>query len=251
MSYDPRFRRTKIVATIGPGSANEATIRAMVEAGVNVFRVNSSHGTADQRAGLMELVHEIRTELGRYVGLLLDLQGPRIRVGRLDQPVELVEGEEVVFAPGDRVTPGDIPTTYHDLARDVEVKSRVLLDDGLLVVEVIRCEGDRVIGTVVHGGLLNSNKGMNLPGVRVSAPAVTEKDREDIELGIAHHVDFVGISFVRRAADVMSVRELIPDSIRLVAKIEKAEALADLEGIVDASDAIMVARGDLGVELPF
>jgi pyruvate kinase len=251
MSYDPRFRRTKLVATVGPASASEATILKLMEAGVNVFRINSSHGTPETRAEWMDLIRRVRTESGTHTALLVDLQGPRIRVGDLAKPRTLKAGSEVVFAPEDEARGDEIPTTYDALATDVAAGSRILLDDGLLEVVVGSVAGKRVRGTVRHGGVLNSHKGMNLPGVNVSAPAVTEKDREDIELAIEHGADYVAISFVRRASDVLEVRSLVPDSVRLVAKIEKAAALADLPRIIEVADAIMVARGDLGVELPF
>ncbi len=251
MTYAQRFRRTKIIATLGPASGNEKTIRSMIETGVNVFRINSSHGTVDERVEMMELVHQLRTELNVYVGLLIDLQGPRIRVGELDEPLKLGSGSEVVFAPEQSAAAGEIATTYGELAGDVTEGARILLDDGLLVVEVRKVEGDRVLAKVVRGGVLYSHKGMNLPGVQISAPAVTAKDREDIDVATQHHADFLGISFVRREADVASVRELVPGRLGLVAKIEKMAALNHLEEIVKKADVVMVARGDLGVELPF
>lgn len=251
MTYDPRFRRTKIVATLGPASSDRAVLCAMLEAGVDVVRINSSHGTPDDRRGLMQLVADVRHSLGRHVGVLVDLQGPRIRVGGLEQPLTLRQGSEVVFAPEAEAGNGEIPTTYDGLAGDVADGTRILLDDGLMTVESTRVEGRRVWATVRQGGTLNSHKGMNLPGVRVSAPAVTEKDRADLELAVAAGTDFVGVSFVRRAEDVEEVRALVPDNVRLVAKIEKAAALEDLDRVIEAADAVMVARGDLGVELPF
>ena len=251
MSYDPRFRRTKLVATVGPASANPDTLGRLVQAGVNVFRINSSHGNPETRAEWMSMIREVRREAARHVAILVDLQGPRIRVGALDAPRLLEVGSEVVFAPEHDATGNDIPTTYTALADDVATGSRILLDDGLLEVLVGSVSGRKVRGTVKYGGMLNSNKGMNLPGVNVSAPAVTDKDRDDIVLAVENGADFIAISFVRRASDVEEVRQLVPDTVRLVAKIEKAAALADLPRIMAASDAIMVARGDLGVELPF
>ncbi|MSR05924.1 MAG: pyruvate kinase [Gemmatimonadetes bacterium] len=251
MTYDPRFRRTKLIATIGPSSASRDTLVRLIQAGVNVFRINSSHGTPELRASWMEIVREVRASIGRHVALLVDLQGPRIRVGDLRAPLTLEPGSEVTFAPESDAKAGEVPTTYAALADDVKPGARILLDDGLLEVHVTRVTGRRVHGTVRHGGQLKSHKGMNLPGVQVSAPAVTDKDVEDVALAIAHSADYIAVSFVRRAADVEAVRALVPKSVRLVAKIEKAAALTDLSGIIQASDAIMVARGDLGVELPF
>ncbi len=199
----------------------------------------------------MEQVKRARRELGQPVGILVDLQGPRIRVGALAASRTLSDGQEVVLAPEEAAGPSEIPTTYRGLALDVHPGARILIDDGLLTAEVTRVEGERVRAVMLHGGVLKSNKGMNLPGVKVSAPTLTEKDRVDLEAALEHGADFVGVSFVRRAEDLDEVRALVPAEVGLVAKIEKAAALDDLPRIVDRADALMVARGDLGVELPF
>jgi pyruvate kinase len=245
------IRRTKIVATIGPAWREPDQIRAMLVAGVDVVRVNASHGDAAWRAETIARVRAAREELGRATGILFDLQGPRIRVGTLAAPLELSPGQQVVFAPEQSAGPGEIPTTYEALARDVLPGARILLDDGLLAVEVTKVEGDRVVGTVLDGGQLRSNKGMNLPGLEVSAPAITDKDAEDMRQAVEAGVDFIGMSFVRRAEDVEALRARLPRSVRLVAKIEKDTAVANLATILPVADAVMVARGDLGVELPF
>jgi pyruvate kinase len=251
VKYDPRFRRTKIVATVGPASASASVLQEMIAAGVDVLRVNSSHGTPESRSEAMDQIKEVRKDADRSVAILLDLQGPRIRVGELSQPVDLVEGTEVVFAPEAEASGSEIPTTYDRLADDVRQGASILLDDGLLSVEVTDVKATKVVGRVVHGGELKSSKGINLPGVHVSAPAVTEKDRSDLELAQAHGADYVGLSFVRRHKDVEALRELLPPSMRIVSKIEKAAALDDLYRIIEATNGVMVARGDLGVELPF
>lgn len=251
MMSDPRFRRTKIVATLGPSSANRETVAAMIDAGVNVMRINSAHGTARARADWMQLVRDVSQKNGRHVALLVDLQGPRIRVGELGAPRQLVEEEEVVFAPAEMAKGEEIPVTYAALADDVGPGTTILLDDGLLAVEALEASGRRVRGRVRHGGELSSHKGINLIGVQLSAPSITEKDRGDIEIALECGVDYIGISFVQRADDIDQVRSLINGTVRIVAKIEKASALAELEQIVLATDAVMVARGDLGVELPF
>ena len=173
-------------------------LNRLIEAGVNVFRVNSSHGAPEQRAAWMELVREVRDRAGRHVALLVDLQGPRIRVGDLGAPRTLGPGTEVVFAPEAEAKAGEIPTTYAALADDVTPGARILLNDGLLEMHVIRTAGHRVHATVRHGGELKSHKGMNLPGVNVSAPAVTEKDKDDVALAIKHGADYIAVSFVRR-----------------------------------------------------
>ena len=216
-----------------------------------MIRVNASHGSPELRRGWIAAARRAADEAGVAVAVLLDLQGPRIRVGALPEPRLLRSGEVVVFAPEESAARDEVPTTYADLARDARVGATILLDDGLLSVEVTRIEWPRVYGRVVDGGTLTSHKGMNLPGLQVSAPALTDKDREDVAGAVAHGVEYVALSFVRRAEDLAEVRELVPDGLKLVAKIEKATALEDLERILAASDAVMVARGDLGVELPF
>src|SRR5213082_1522183 len=245
------IRRTKIVATLGPATGKPEQIAGLIDAGVNVIRVNASHGTPEMRAGWIAAVRQAADAAGVPVAVLWDLQGPRIRVGKLPQPRELVPGETVVFAPEDVARQDELPTTYADLATDVRPGARILLDDGLLSVEVTRITPPRVEGRVEDGGTLTSNKGMNLPGLHVSAPALTEKDREDAAHAVRAGADYLGLSFVRRAEDLGELRALVPPDTKLVAKIEKATALDDLPRIHLGGDAVMVARGDLGVELPF
>jgi len=244
------IRRTKIVATLGPASNTARKIAALVQAGIDVARINASHGTPEQRAELIRLVRQCAADAGRPVAVLFDLQGPRIRVGDLPVPILLVPGQAVVFAPENVAANSQIPTTY-DLSRDVTVGARVLIDDGVLAVEVTAVKGQLVEGKVIYGGELKSHKGMNLPGIQVSAPPLTEKDVADAKFAVEHDVDFVALSFVRRAEDIGELRALLPASIRIIAKIEKDTALDDIDRIAEASDGVMVARGDLGVELPF
>jgi pyruvate kinase len=247
------IRRTKIVATLGPAWDSPDKMNALLDAGVNVVRVNASHGSPEIRARwITELKDVIAARRDQSsAAILLDLHGPRIRVGRLPEPLQLETGQEVVFAPEAAAENGDIPTTYAALAQDVRKGSTILLDDGLLNVEVVAVAGERVRGRVRYGGELKPNKGMNLPGVEVSVPAVTEKDREEVGRAVALGVDYIGVSFVRKPEDLEEVRRLVPRSTRLIAKIEKDTALNNLTAILKATDAIMVARGDLGVELPF
>jgi pyruvate kinase len=245
------IRRTKIVATLGPAWDNPAKMTALLDAGVNVVRINASHGTPEIRA---RWIHQLRGVLeGRResAAVLLDLQGPRIRIGNLPAPTRLEPSQRVVFAPEDIAGAGEIPTTYDDLARDVRIGSTILLDDGLLALEVREIREQRVEAVVHYGGELKAHKGMNLPGIEVSAPALTEKDIEDVRHVGALGVDYIALSFVRRPEDIEQLRGLVPRGVKLVAKIEKDTAIKNLCGILDASDAIMVARGDLGVELPF
>jgi len=247
----PLIRRTKIVATLGPATGNASAIGALLQAGANVIRINASHGTPELRAEWIAAVRRVAQGADLPVAVILDLQGPRIRVGDLTSPRELTAGQHVVFAPEEVATGDELPTTYDRLAADARVGSRILLNDGLLSVEVTGVDAPRVRGRVVDGGILTAHKGMNLPGVHVSAPALTEKDREDVQDAIKAGVDYLALSFVRRADDIEELRKLVPAPVKLVAKIEKATALETLDRIVAASDAVMVARGDLGVELPF
>ncbi len=245
------IRRTKIVATLGPAWDKPAQMTALLDAGVNVVRINACHGTPEIRA---RWIHQLRAVLeGRReaAAVLVDLQGPRIRVGNLKAPIKLEPGKRVVFAPEAGAHDGEIPTTYDDLARDVRVGSTILLDDGLLALEVRGVQEERVEAVVHYGGELKPHKGMNLPGIEVSAPALTEKDIEDVRQLASLGVDYMALSFVRRSEDLEQLRGLVPRGVKLIAKIEKDTAIKNLCGILDASDAIMVARGDLGVELPF
>ncbi len=244
-------RRTKIVATLGPSWESPERMGALLDAGVGVVRINASHGTPELRETWIRSLRRVMDGRSDPAAILVDLHGPRIRVGRLTEPRELAVGERVVFAPEAIAEEGEIPTTYAELAADVRPGSRILLDDGLLSVDVTKVSGDRVHADVRYGGLLKANKGMNLPGVDVSAPAVTDKDQEEVARAVALGVDFIGISFVRRPEEVDQLRRLVPRHVKLVAKIEKDTALKNLDGILRAADAIMVARGDLGVELPF
>src|SRR5437762_1392570 len=247
----PLIRRTKIVATLGPATGTPEGIAGLIGAGANVIRVNSSHGTPELRASWIAAVREAAAAADVAVAVLVDLQGPRIRVGNLAAPRVLRPGETVVFAPEELAGDDELPTTYADLAADVRPGARILLDDGLLSLEVTKIAAPRVEGRVVDGGTLTAHKGMNLPGLHVSAPALTDKDREDAAHAVAAGADFLALSFVRRAEDMGELRALVPPEVKLISKIEKATALEDLARILEASDAVMVARGDLGVELPF
>jgi pyruvate kinase len=244
-------RRTKIVATLGPATGTDSQIATLLDAGVNVIRVNASHGTAEDRGRWITAVRRAAEEKDLPIAVLVDLQGPRIRVGNLPSPRELVVGQIVTFAPEALARRDELPTTYDLLAQDARVGARILLNDGLLSVEVTAVDPPRVRGRVVDGGTLTAHKGMNLPGTHVSAPALTDKDREDVVDAVRWGADYLALSFVRRAEDLAELRKLVPPVMKLVAKIEKAAALEDLERILVASDAVMVARGDLGVELPF
>ncbi|HSA56444.1 MAG TPA: pyruvate kinase [Gemmatimonadaceae bacterium] len=243
--------RAKIVCTLGPASSSPEAIGALIDAGLDVARVNFSHGTHEEHAARIDLVRRLAAERRRPVAILGDLQGPRIRVGDLPAPVVVAPGEEVVLCHEADAGGGDLPVTYDDLANDVHAGDRILIDDGLLEFVVLEVNGPRVLTRVLHGGEIRRHKGLNLPGVQVSAPSITEKDRVDARFAVAHDLDYLALSFVRRMDDIAALRALIPRSLLVVAKIEKDSALDDIENIVHASDAVMVARGDLGVELPF
>jgi pyruvate kinase len=244
-------RRTKIVATLGPAWDQPEQIASLLDAGVDVARINASHGTPEIRSRWVERLRQVFASRRDAAAILFDLQGPRIRVGALPEPLRLQPGAKVVFAPEEEAGTGEIPTTYEGLANDLRAGARILLDDGLLDLEVTGVDRGRVQAVVHYGGELKSHKGMNLPGIQVSAPALTEKDLEDVAQAVALGVDYIALSFVRRPEDIDQLRGLVPRTTKLIAKIEKDTALTNLCGILDASDAIMVARGDLGVELPF
>ena len=246
-------RRTKIVATLGPSSWSRDGVLALARAGIDAARLNFSHGTHEQHAETARLVREIQGELGRPLALIADLQGPKLRVGKLDEPVLLAPEEEVrlVFAgaAGDR----ELPIAPAAIGEVLQVGHEVLIDDGLLrfrVEEVVG--GERATCTVLTGGLVSSHKGVNVPGVPVPIPSLTKKDVDDLEFALEVGIDYVALSFVRSAADVRDLRELLDQAgsdARVIAKIEKAEAVDALDAILIETDAVMVARGDLGVEI--
>jgi pyruvate kinase len=243
--------KTKIVCTLGPASATPDTIRQLMEAGLNVARINFSHGTHEQHAATIKMVRDVARSLNRPVAILGDLQGPRIRIGDLKAPVMLEDGADVRLAPEGQERDGELPITYRELAHDVHVGDRILINDGLLELVVLDVDAPRVTARVLHGGQLTSHKGMNLPGVQVSAPSITDKDREDVVFAVQQDLEYLALSFVRKAEDITELRGLVPKEMLVVAKIEKDSALDNIESIIKATDVVMVARGDLGVELPF
>ena len=245
------YPRTKIVCTLGPATSTREAIDALLDAGLDVARINFSHGTHEQHARTIGIVRELAAGRRRPVAILGDLQGPRIRIGALDTPRKFEPGEDLVFCPEELAEADEMPVTYEALASDVHVGDRILVDDGLIELVVLDVNAPRVSARVVHGGEIKSHKGINLPGVNVSAPSITEKDRADAAFAVQQKLDYLALSFVRRAADIAELRELVPKSLLVIAKIEKDSALESMESILRASDGVMVARGDLGVELPF
>jgi pyruvate kinase len=261
------MRRTKIVCTIGPATSSEERLEQLIGAGMNVARLNFSHGKQEEHAAVIERIRSISKRLGSSIAILQDLQGPKIRVGEFQngQPIRLIDDTWVVITTrpvlGDAQT---IPTTYQLLPQDVRPGDRLLLDDGLMELRVGDTNDTDVHCLIVHGGLLKEHKGINLPGVAVSAPALTEKDHADLRFGIEHGVDYIALSFVRKAEDVREARRLMRQyqeelglggkraqtDIPLIVKLEKPEAVARLDEILDVVDGVMIARGDLGVEMP-
>src|SRR5256885_11131931 len=244
------MRRAKIVATLGPATGTPDRIAALIEGGANGIRVNASHGTAETRGRWIGVVRRAADGAGVPVAVLVDLQGRRIRVGELASSRVLRPGAVVVFAPQELATGDEIPTTYADLARDARPGARILLNDGLLAVEVTEVAPPRVRALVVDGGSLTSHKGMNLPGLQVSAPALTDKDREDVRDAVARGVDYVALSFVRRAEDLAELRRARAPTGEIGAKIEEAAAPGDLDRLLPPCDAAVGARGDPGVGPP-
>jgi pyruvate kinase len=243
--------RTKIVCTLGPSSSTPEGIRGLIEAGMNVARLNFSHGTHSQHAETIETVRRLSREMAHPVAILGDLQGPRIRVGDIPGEIHVQQGEDLILVHEGLEREGEIPITYDALATDVHVGDRILIDDGLIELIAMEVSHPRVTARVLHGGVINPHKGLNLPGVHVSAPSITEKDLADVHFAVEHDLDYLALSFVRRAGDIEQLRAMVPKGLLIVAKIEKDVALNNIESIVSAADGVMVARGDLGVELPF
>jgi pyruvate kinase len=253
-------RKTKIVATLGPALDDRDTLRAALEAGIDVVRLNFSHGDHDEHARRLRNVREMSTRLERNIGVLADLQGPKIRLGMLPgDGIELADGSEVTLVPGaeelDHYTSEGqvaLPVVYEALGDDCDPGSMILVDDGSIRMVVSRSSHDEVVARVVAGNVAKSRKGVNLPGVRVSAPSLTEKDEEDLKVAVELGADWMALSFVRRPEDVEEARRQIKEhggEAPVVSKLERPEAIENLERIVAASDAVMVARGDLGVEI--
>ena len=256
LTNSPSQRRAKIVATLGPASNTEPVFRDLVRAGVDVVRLNFSHGSHEEKLALIKMIRKVSREERKPLCILGDLQGPKIRTSKLKDHVS------VLLKAGQRltITPRDVPgtaslvgTTFKTLAENVEQGSRILLSDGLIELRVHEVLGDDVVCEIVNGGMLGENKGINLPGIPVRVPSLTEKDSEDLEFALKNGVDAIAVSFVRTAEDVRLVRNRVSaygGETWIIAKLEKPQAIEQLDGILQAADGIMVARGDLGVEVP-
>lgn len=248
------MRHTKIVCTIGPASESDAVLEKLIQAGMNVARLNFSHGAPEEHLRRLQAVRRVAARLGQNVGVLMDLKGPKIRIGDLTrEPLELKAGDRVVLTTVDEPgTPGRIPVNYAALPREVQPGNTILLADGLIGLTVIEVQGTDIVCRVENGGLLTSRKGLNLPGVRTGLNVLTEKDIADLRFAIPLGIDFIGVSFVRRAQDIFCVRRVLEDmdaTAQIIAKIETWEAVENLDEIIKVADGVMVARGDLGLEI--
>lgn len=251
------MKKTKIVATLGPASADKDVLRQMLLEGVNVCRLNSSHGSHEDHKKSIDLIRELNEETGLNVAILMDLQGPKIRTYEMENNGVMMENDSLVTIVTDRIVGNaeKFGISYAHMPKDVQPGERILLDDGKLMMEIISTDGESEIkAKVIHGGILSSKKGVNLPNTKISLPSLTEKDREDLEFALDNEVDWIGLSFVRTARDIIELKHVIAQrhaKARVVAKIEKPEAIEDIDEIIKATDALMVARGDLGVEIPY
>lgn len=253
--YKSSFNRTKIVATIGPATAAKENLRKIILAGVDVCRINMSHGSHQEHAQVIQSIREINKELRSNVCILMDLQGPKMRVGIMEENTLLTKDEIVIITSRDIIGNNkEIPIRLSSLATDVKPGERILLDDGKIHIQILEILNETDVKSIVlQGGILSSKKGFNLPETKLSLPSLTEKDLVDLEFGIQQEVEWIGLSFVRNAECIIDLKNRIAESgkeIMVVAKIEKPEALENIDSIIELSDGIMVARGDLGVEIP-
>lgn len=251
------IKKTKIVATLGPASSSKDVLREMMLAGVNVCRLNFSHGAYEDHAKVVQVIRELNEETGLNVAILADLQGPKIRTDIMENNgVDLITGSEVTIVTDKIIgTAEKFSINYDKLPRDVQPGERILLDDGKLALEIISTNGiNEIKALVVHGGILSSKKGVNFPNTKISMPSLTPKDLEDLDFALDQNVDWIGLSFVRSARDIIELKYIIAHrkcKAKVIAKIEKPEAIEEIDEIIRESDALMVARGDLGVEIPY
>lgn len=250
------MRKTKIVCTIGPSSESLENTKKLIMAGMNVARLNFSHGDFEEHGNRIKTIRQASEELGKSIAILLDTKGPEIRTGKLkEEPIELVQDEFITLTTEEILGDKDrLSITYKDLPGDVEVGSTILIDDGLIGLTVVDIQGTEIKCRIVNGGTIKSKKGVNVPGVAISLPGITEKDANDIKFGIEQGIDFIAASFVRKASDVLEIRELLERNnathIQIISKIENQQGVDNLDEILEVSDGLMVARGDLGVEIP-
>lgn len=250
------MKKTKIVATLGPSSSSKEVLKGMIEAGANIFRLNFSHGDHDGHLKAIETIRDLNNELETHVGILADLQGPKIRIGEVENNgVEVNPGDEIIITTEEMIgTKEKVYLNYHSFPEDVKPGEKILLDDGKLTFEILKTNKvNEVVCKVLYGGILSSKKGVNLPNTKISLPCLTDKDLKDLNFVLKQNVDWIGLSFVRSARDIIELQHLIQNSkckAKVIAKIEKPEAVEDIDDIMKVTDGIMVARGDLGVEIP-
>lgn len=250
------MRKTKIICTIGPASESKDMLRKLMEAGMNVARLNFSHGTHEEHKIKMDRIKEVREELGLSVAIMLDTKGPEIRTGTFGQEEVLLQtGQDFTLTTRNVVGNGQIcSVTYKELPRDVKQGDRILIDDGLIELLVQKISGEDILCQVVNGGTVKDHKGINVPSVQINLPPITQRDEDDIRFGIENDIDYIAASFIRKADDVHTIRSLLEEygasHVRIISKIENEEGVSNIEELVAASDGIMVARGDLGVEIP-
>ncbi len=248
--------KTKIIATIGPASASKEVLREMILSGMNICRVNFSHGNYKTVSDTIKSLRELNKEMGTFVGVLADLQGPKLRIGEVENnAVELIPGKQLTITTVPAISTAErIFITYPEFPNDVIMGENVLIDDGKIMLTVLSTDNSKEVkAVVVQGGILSSRKGVNLPNTKISLPCLTEKDIKDLDFALENRIEWIGLSFVRSVNDILDLRERIKvakSTARIVAKIEKPEALNEIDAIIEAADAVMVARGDLGVELP-
>lgn len=251
------MKRTKIIATLGPATHTQEIITTLIQKGTDAVRLNFSHGTYDDHAALMQMVRATATKLNKHVAIIQDLQGPKIRLGKLPEAgVEIKDTQEVIFDTGlDEYTKGVFPVDFKELHESVKPGDRLLLNDGRVSTKILKVVGTQITAQVLHGGLLSSHKGINVPDSTITSSSLTAKDRADAEFGLKQNVDFIALSFVRRPEDIQELREIIlahegtiEFPTKIIAKMERPEAIVNMRAIIDAVDVVMVARGDLGIE---
>ena len=254
MTKDVKFHsKTKIVATLGPASNSPDIIKELILTGVSMFRINTSHGTIEEHQETISKVRKASESLKKYIPILIDLQGPKIRVGNIKQPVEIKEGQEIILKHTSKEEQGVIPVDYKGIAEDVSPSDTILLDDGKVGLEVIKVKDKCVYTKVIYGSIIKPRKGINLPGSTKSLEVITERDKKFIEFAVSQDVDYIALSFIRTADDILKAKKLLKklnsEFMPVIAKIEKPQAVENLEEIVKVTDGIMVARGDLGIEM--
>lgn len=246
--------RTKIIATLGPNTSSPEKIKELILAGTSIFRLNTSHGKEEDHAKNIESIRSVSKFLNKYIPILVDLQGPKIRVGNIQQPIEISEGDILTLQATDNVNNTNvIPVDYEGIAQDVSIGSKILIDDGKIGLEVIKITNQQVQAKVLYGSLLRPRKGINIPGTTASLSAITQRDIEFIRFAVEYQADYIALSFVREAKDIELAKRYVKNfggDIPIIAKIEKPQAIKDIDNILKNSDGIMVARGDLGIEIP-